>query len=61
MSQTFQSSLERALQKQDNQMNTSFAEIKQIIRQGQQPNPQKKAKAQHPQPTEDDADTQDAL
>ena len=61
MSQTFQSSLERALQKQDNQMNTSFAEIKQIIRQGQQPNPQKKAKAQHPQPTEDDAGTQDAL
>lgn len=55
MSQTFQSSLERALQKQDHQIESSFAELKQIMRQSQQPNPAKKAKAQHP-PREVDAD-----
>lgn len=49
MSQTFQHSLERALQKQDHAMESSFAELKQIMRQSQQPNPAKKAKAEKPQ------------
>ena len=54
MSQNFQHSLETALQRQDAQMNTSFDELKQMLRQSQMPNPQKKAKAKHPEGKEDD-------
>ena len=61
MSQTFQSSLERALQKQDHQIESSFAELKQIMRQSQQPNPQKKAKAHHPAKNDEDMNQEDDI
>ena len=61
MSQTFQSSLERALQKQDHQIESSFAELKQIMRQSQQPNPQKKAKAHHPAKNDEEMNPEDDI
>ncbi len=60
MSQSFQETMEKALEKQDKQMNNSFAELKQLIRLSSQPNPAKKAKVQ-PNMRDNDDDEQPEL